>query len=976
MVLTISAEEGARSAGARARLAEALSHAAHCLPAQGPIGVFVHHNTLHAHQHLPFEQAVAESGRLRHAEPYLAEETYREALRSGRILAEDIDDVVGREPDACFAGGRVTRRQFRRALLLAGAREVPAATVPWHLEDGDWLLRFRDGLPAAAATALAGDSPRALWKACHDRVPAAPLLPVRFGRPAEAVAAKGGADLDAVIHPLLIRLCGAFLDQGVAYWPMPHREEGLFRAAVRLLSQPAVPDPPGLLGMQRAFACLAEEGREAEDALLDSLEALGVPENCWEEYLRTELLALPGWPGMMRQLEEHPELAPHVRLPCALADFTALRLALTVVALRNLPDPLDGWRRETAEASGGATLAQAAMLFDAAQVLGLTSAMLSALPPASFNEFATEVVSFDGWERRRLLHLAFERRHERQVLLPLIRHLKEGAGSPRTHRLTAQVVFCIDDREESMRRALEEVDGSIETFGAAGFFGCAMDYVGIDDGRFAAFCPVVVKPVHAVREQAVPGHEALGQKRRTLRRWWSRWKRVMHVSSQTLVRGSVSTAVLGFISLFPLVWRVLSPLSYARLARWLSEQFFPEPRTELRFMREDTESREATTGLLRGFTVPEMVDRVAGVLGPAGLRVGHARLLLVLGHGSSSLNNPHESAYDCGACGGRKGGPNARLFALMANHEGVRRGLRSRGICIPDDTRVVGGFHDTCTDDVILYDLEALPASHGGDLDRVSESLERARALNARERARRFEAADRQLGPAEALRHVCGRAVHLGEPRPELGHATNAVAFVGHRQTTAGLFLDRRAFLVSYDHRADPEARVLAELLNAAVPICAGINLEYFFSRVDNEAYGCGTKLPLNVTGLIGVMAGTQSDLRTGLPWQMVEVHEAVRLLLVIENEPDVVLAAFRSNPMLNEFLENRWIRVAALNADTAEVRMYRGGGLFEAVSGEDVGLPWARTSAEYIRGGELGDLPVAAIRTAPASAPPSSRPA
>ena len=32
-----------------------------------------------------------------------------------------------------------------------------------------------------------------------------------------------GIDLDDVIHPLLIRLGGAFLDQGMAYWPMPDR---------------------------------------------------------------------------------------------------------------------------------------------------------------------------------------------------------------------------------------------------------------------------------------------------------------------------------------------------------------------------------------------------------------------------------------------------------------------------------------------------------------------------------------------------------------------------------------------------------------------------------------------------------------------------------------------------------------------------------------------------------------------------------
>src|SRR5690606_27088760 len=129
---------------------------------------------------------------------------------------------------------------------------------------------------------------------------------------------------------------------------------------------------------------------------------------------------------------------------------------------------------------------------------------------------------------------------------------------------------------------------------------------------------------------------------------------------------------------------------------------------------------------------------------------------------------------------------------------------------------------------------------------------------NADERVRRFGTAGPGVQGERALRHVQARAEHIAEPRPEYGHCTNAVAFVGRRAHTRGLFLDRRAFLASYDPHADPTDQALARVLAAVVPVCAGINLEYYFSTVDNEVYGSGTKLPHNITGLVGVMNGFQ----------------------------------------------------------------------------------------------------------------------
>src|SRR5271165_7510384 len=100
----------------RDKLRQAVDHAAHLLPMQGPIGVFVHHNTLHAFEHMPFEQAVIEALHLYGAEPYMTEAAYRADLKRGRIDIEDIDAVLASEPDAMVFPG-LTRRSLRRAMM-------------------------------------------------------------------------------------------------------------------------------------------------------------------------------------------------------------------------------------------------------------------------------------------------------------------------------------------------------------------------------------------------------------------------------------------------------------------------------------------------------------------------------------------------------------------------------------------------------------------------------------------------------------------------------------------------------------------------------------------------------------------------------------------------------------------------------------------------------------------------------------------
>jgi uncharacterized protein YbcC (UPF0753/DUF2309 family) len=147
-----------------------------------------------------------------------------------------------------------------------------------------------------------------------------------------------------------------------------------------------------------------------------------------------------------------------------------------------------------------------------------------------------------------------------------------------------------------------------------------------------------------------------------------------------------------------------------------------------------------------------------------------------------------------------------------------------------------------------------------------------------------------------------------------------------------------------------------------AVPVCAGIGLEYYFSVVDNDRYGCGTKLPHNVTGLVGVMDGHASDLRTGLPWQMVEIHEPVRMLFVIESTPERLTRVVNASAPLKQLVENRWIRVATIDPASGRVYVRRDSG-FEELDGSVERLPVAHSSAEWYTGNRQ-HLPMASIQT------------
>ncbi|MEZ5046330.1 MAG: DUF2309 domain-containing protein [Chitinophagaceae bacterium] len=778
----------------------------HYLPTQMTLKDFVHHNTLHAFQHEKFYDGIFRASKIFGYKVTLQLADYRQLFNLKRIREHVIERVII-------------------------DRKGPEALKTWahHVltKEYDENIKPRVGLF------------RSDWKRVYK------------------------IDLDTLVHPLLYRILGAYLDQGISLWNFPIGKKSFIET---------------MRDMEKNSSSGFFKTKKVKELLLDSsiqiehlLKLIVGDELYFEQYLYDMSFSHRGWSGMVAVLEEKPE-ALLIQKPISLQDFIhyelLMELDMLYVSLGNSWKPLAKTALEKPK---------------------------DILAKTSITEL-DEVYAI--WQD------AFEWSYYDDVISGISQNLKKQNSDSFSQELenkkiaSFQAIFCIDERECSIRRNLEYIAPDCETLGAPGFFGVEFYYKQHGAQFIDKLCPAPVTPKYLIKEYDVKEHKHAD---------------VLFSSYANRIESVMgATLGLGLLSLGKLFQTTFKP----KMSPSISDAFsHMNPYGKLTVENKHIDDIE--DGLQIGFTIDEMTIRIENFLRGIGLTKYFSEIVYMVAHGSSSANNPHHGAHDCGACSGRPGCVNARVFAIMANHSKVREKLKTLGIYIPDSTVFIGAMHDTASDLIRFYDDENLNTSQKQLHIETMKKFEDALDLNAKERSRRFASISTNQNIKKIRKAIEARSVSLFEPRPELGHGTNTLAIIGRREMTRGLFLDRRAFLNSYDYRTDLDGTFLANVMAPIGVVCGGINLEYYFSRVDNLKLGCGTKLPHNVVGLLSVANSSDGDIRPGLPWQMIEPHDPVRLLVVVEHYPEIVLKVIKTNEAMYEWYKNEWVHIVALDPDT-----------------------------------------------------------
>lgn len=552
-----------------------------------------------------------------------------------------------------------------------------------------------------------------------------------------------------------------------------------------------------------------------------------------------------------------------------------------------------------------------------------------------------------------------------------------------TQKPLSSTIFCLDVRSEVMRRKVEE-SGPYNTYGAGGFLGIPISFVEFDKAHALSLAPAVIKPQNIVFEIPVESHEDYNSKKGIQKTS----KKVLSDLKNNPYTPYIMVEAIGWLFGIKLFGKTFFPqktnklfynmkpkkpkttYTIDKLARDEIERYVRRLHTniinEVLTTQYDTGLNDSEIFTLWehlvfgkdlsirisqdiidklqhayhitaedyklqkeklkqvGFTTDEQVMYIDNLLKMIGLNKDFPKFVIISGHVSLSDNNPFESALDCGACGGSISLPNARTLCMIANKPGIRKKLIDKGITIPEDTRFIPALHTTTTDEMTFYDTDILNAEELDVFSKMEEDFKNASLASREERTLVLPNANKQ-------EDLFIKTMDWSEPRPEWGLARNMGVFAGPRDSIKHVPFNNRLFMHSYDSSIDNEnADILTRIFDGPLVVGEWINLEHYFSTVDNKVYGAGSKVYHNVVSKIGVYNGNYSDLKIGLPTQSViedgkAYHEPVRLLTYMEAPLDTVAKAVE-NSVAQPFILNEWIRPVIIDKEAKKVYSYEYG--------------------------------------------------
>ena len=682
--------------------------------------------------------------------------------------------------------------------------------------------------------------------------------------------------------------CAAYFDLGQAIASMPWRGLSLYDAWRKAA---AIDRSPAMMGLHQFRSEVSRLPADPRTAIAWAVAQLDIPEAGVERYLHASLLSIGGWAAWARYLRWQAELTGG--RDDSIVDLLAIRLMWDVLLFKEKKSVslIARWREMLAA---------------------------SMRPPSPKRQVAAEI--------DRIMLNAMEIGFQRSVIIGLGNAARNGEPARPASRPAAQAAFCIDVRSEVFRRSLETVAPSVQTIGFAGFFGIFIEHVPLGASTGHSHVPIIFNPAYRIYDKVKDGDRQttneLSKRRRRigLSKAWKGFKLSASSCFSFVEAAGLMYAPKLLTDSYGWSRPVPDPFTQG-LDKKLIDRIGPTLAT---VPKAQSCAHHADSGI----PASDWVGHAERILRAMSMTDNFGRLVLLAGHGSTTVNNPHATGLDCGACAGQTGEASARVVVALLNQPAVRGDLHERGIVIPADTWFLAGLHDTTTDEVRLFDTDDVPKQLAPDLAQLHQWLEQASDLTRMQRSALLGIASLPDRAVEA--NVRQRSRDWSQVRPEWALANNAAFIAAPRERTATMNLGGRAFLHEYGWQNDSGFKILELIMTAPMVVANWINMQYYGSVVDNTRFGSGNKVLHNVSGgAIGVLEGNGGDLRVGLPMQSLHdgkrwVHEPLRLSVFIEAPETAMEGIIARHELVRQLVDNGWLHLFRIGED---------GGVYRRVS-------------------------------------------